>query len=79
MEPSQTLYCVSICLQSIGIEMLPYTLGKKKKNTTFCKNRINDHSKQKHAVQKLNLPLENRKFNELLMECNAQSSKLFVS
>lgn len=40
---------------------------------------MNDHSKQKHAVQKLNLPLENRKFNELLMECNAQSSKLFVS
>lgn len=46
---------------------------------SFYKNWINDHSKQKHAVQKLNLPLENRKFNELLMECNAQSSKLFVS
>jgi len=80
MEHSQALGCVSMCLQFIGIEMLTYTLRKKKKkNTTFCKNWINDHSKQKHAVQKLNLPLENRKFNELLMECNAQSSKLFVS
>lgn len=32
----------------------------------------------KHAVQKLNLPLENRKFNELLMECSHQR-KLFAS
>lgn len=37
MEPSQTLYCVSICLQSIGIEMLTYTLGKKKKTQHFAK------------------------------------------
>lgn len=29
MEHSQTLGCVSICLQTIGIEMLTYTLGKK--------------------------------------------------
>ena len=33
MEPSQALGCVSMCLQSIGIEMLTYTLEKKKKNT----------------------------------------------
>lgn len=60
----------------LGIEILTYALEKKK-----CKkkNWITDNSEQKHAVQKLKLPLENRKFNELLMECNAQSSKLFVS
>lgn len=33
MEHSQALGCVSMCLQFIGIEMLTYTLRKKKKKT----------------------------------------------
>lgn len=37
MEPSQALGCVSMCLQSIGIEMLTYTLGKKTHTQHFAK------------------------------------------
>lgn len=71
--------CFHVSTRSIEYLNAYLYFRKKNTHTTFCKNWINDHSKQKHAVQKLNLPLENRKFNELLMECNAPSSKLFVS
>lgn len=52
---------------------------KKKKKKGKKTNGRSDNLELKRAVQKLKLPLENRKFNELLMACNARSSKLFVS
>lgn len=44
MEHSQALGCVSMCLQFIGIEMLTYTLRKKKKKKHNILQKLNKWS-----------------------------------
>lgn len=44
MGHSQTVGCVSVCLQTIGIEILTYTLGKKQKKPHNILQKLNKWS-----------------------------------
>lgn len=75
---NKNLNSIYLAYVYLGIEISIYGAHRGQAGSEKSVDQLIIWSK-KHAVQKLKLPLENRKFNELLMECNAQSSKLFVS